>query len=134
MWQNIRMSYSLGFNQKVLAYKEKHSLTFQQTSKHFETGMRTQFRWSDNIYPWWTRNKPATKVDMDVLIKEAHAKARRKRKMLYWRIISGAYGLCQIILIQLYIEIEGANHHLSVQKHRIQTLTEMLAFFDKHLK
>ncbi|WP_019028906.1 alpha/beta hydrolase family protein [Colwellia piezophila] len=33
-----------------------------------------------------------------------------------------------------YVEIEGANHYLSVQKHRIQTLEEMLTFFDKHLK
>jgi len=33
-----------------------------------------------------------------------------------------------------YVEIEGANHYLSVQKHRIQTLEEMVKFFDKHLK
>jgi dipeptidyl aminopeptidase/acylaminoacyl peptidase len=33
-----------------------------------------------------------------------------------------------------YLEIEGANHHLSVQKHRLQTLEEMLKFFNKHLK
>lgn len=32
-----------------------------------------------------------------------------------------------------YVEIEGANHYLSVQKHRIQTLEEMVKFFDKHL-
>jgi len=32
-----------------------------------------------------------------------------------------------------YVEIEDANHHLSVQKHRIQTLEEMVSFFDKHL-
>jgi len=33
-----------------------------------------------------------------------------------------------------YVEIKGANHHLSVQSHRIQTLEEMVNFFDKHLK
>ena len=33
-----------------------------------------------------------------------------------------------------YLEIEGANHHLSVQRHRLQTLEEMLKFFNKHLK
>ncbi|WP_182440098.1 S9 family peptidase [Colwellia sp. RSH04] len=32
-----------------------------------------------------------------------------------------------------YVEIENANHHLSVQSHRIQTLNEMVKFFDKHL-
>ncbi len=33
-----------------------------------------------------------------------------------------------------YVEIKNANHHLSVQAHRIQTLEEMVKFFDKHLK
>jgi len=33
-----------------------------------------------------------------------------------------------------YVEIEDANHHLSVQDHRMQTLEEMVNFFDKHLK
>jgi dipeptidyl aminopeptidase/acylaminoacyl peptidase len=33
-----------------------------------------------------------------------------------------------------YVEIEDANHHLSVQSHRIQTLEEMVNFFDMHLK
>ncbi|WP_249118530.1 S9 family peptidase [Pseudoalteromonas sp. NEC-BIFX-2020_015] len=33
-----------------------------------------------------------------------------------------------------YVEIDGANHHLSVQKHRIQTLEEMITFFNKYLK
>ena len=33
-----------------------------------------------------------------------------------------------------YVEIEDANHHLSVQAHRIKTLEEMVNFFDEHLK
>jgi dipeptidyl aminopeptidase/acylaminoacyl peptidase len=33
-----------------------------------------------------------------------------------------------------YVEIKGANHNLSVQSHRIQTLEEMVKFFDKYLK
>jgi len=33
-----------------------------------------------------------------------------------------------------YVEIEDANHHLSVQVHRIKTLEEMVTFFDKHLQ
>jgi dipeptidyl aminopeptidase/acylaminoacyl peptidase len=33
-----------------------------------------------------------------------------------------------------YVEIENANHHLSVQAHRMQTLEEMVNFFDEHLK
>jgi len=64
------MSYSIDFRQKILAYKEKHSLTFQQTSKHFDVAIRTLFRWSENIQPRITRNKPSTKIDMDALIKD----------------------------------------------------------------
>jgi len=33
-----------------------------------------------------------------------------------------------------YIEIEDANHHLSVQAHRMQTLEAMVNFFEQHLK
>ncbi|KJZ03689.1 peptidase S9 [Pseudoalteromonas piscicida] len=33
-----------------------------------------------------------------------------------------------------YIELEDGNHHLSYQAHRVKTLTEFLAFFEKHLK
>ena len=33
-----------------------------------------------------------------------------------------------------YVENEDANQHLSVQAHRMQTLEEMVKFFDKHLK
>jgi len=33
-----------------------------------------------------------------------------------------------------YVEIEGGDHNLSVQKHRVKTLEEMLIFFDKHLQ
>jgi hypothetical protein len=47
--------------------KEKSNLTFQKTSEKFNTGMRTLFRWQREIEPKLTRNKPATKVDMEKL-------------------------------------------------------------------
>ena len=64
------MAYSLDFRQKILAYKEKHAFTFGQTSEHFDISIRTLFRWSNKIEPCQNRDKPATKVDMDALIKE----------------------------------------------------------------
>nr|WP_275383216.1 hypothetical protein [Xenorhabdus bovienii] len=45
------MGYSLDFRKRVLAYKDKHSLTFEQTSAHFGVAIRTLFRWSDNMTP-----------------------------------------------------------------------------------
>jgi transposase len=47
--------------------KEKSNLTFQKTSEKFNIGMRTLFRWQREIEPKLTRNKPATKVDMEKL-------------------------------------------------------------------
>ncbi len=56
--------YSLDCCQRVLAYKQKHRLTFEQTAKHFEISLSSLFRWVKKIEPCSTRNKPATKVDM----------------------------------------------------------------------
>ena len=66
------MTYSLDLRQKVFAYKAKKELTFEQTSEHFDIGIRTLFRWQSNIEPCSTRNKPATKIDMEVLAQDVH--------------------------------------------------------------
>ncbi|MET1255248.1 IS630 transposase-related protein [Aliikangiella maris] len=64
------MGYSLDFRQRILAYKEKHGLTFEQTSEHFSIGIRTLFRWVNKIEPCTTRKKPATKVDTEILLND----------------------------------------------------------------
>ena len=64
------MTYSLDFRQRVFAYKAKKGLTFEQTSEHFDIGIRTLFRWQSKIEPCLTRNKPATKIDMEALAKD----------------------------------------------------------------
>ena len=66
----MRMSYSIDFRQKVLAYKEKHSLTFQETSEHFEISIRTLFRWENRLEPCPTRTREANKLTKDVLLKD----------------------------------------------------------------
>ncbi|WP_415668663.1 IS630 transposase-related protein, partial [Xenorhabdus nematophila] len=45
------MGYSLDFRRRVLAYKDKHALTFEQTRDHFEVSIRTLFRWCNKIEP-----------------------------------------------------------------------------------
>jgi len=70
MWHNTLMTYSIDFRQHVLAYKEKHELTFEKTSEHFAISLRTLFRWHDNITPVTTRQRPAIKLDMDKLQKD----------------------------------------------------------------
>ena len=61
------MTYSLDFRQKVMDYKTKKGLTFEQTSHHFDIEIRTLFRWSNSLSPCNKRQKPATKIDMDAL-------------------------------------------------------------------
>lgn len=63
------MTYSLNFRTRVLAIKEKHELSFSETSKRFDVPMRTLFRWKKRIEPKTKRNKPATKINMEALKK-----------------------------------------------------------------
>lgn len=64
------MTYSKDFRQKVLAYKEKKGLSFDQTSEHFDIGVRSLYRWSNKLEPCETRQKPSTKIDMEELQKD----------------------------------------------------------------
>ena len=64
------MAYSIDFRRRVFAYKEKHNLTFEQTSEHFGINIASLFRWQNKIEPCTHRNKPASKVDMDLLKKD----------------------------------------------------------------
>ena len=64
------MAYSLDFRQQVFKLKEKEQLTFQETSDRFGIPIRTLFRWQNRIEPKQTRNKPASKLDMEALLKD----------------------------------------------------------------
>jgi transposase len=65
------MTYSLDFRKKVLAVKERENLSFEKVAQRFDIGSKnTVFRWSKKLEPCETRNKPATKIDMDALIRD----------------------------------------------------------------
>lgn len=64
------MTYPLKFRQKVFAVKEKYELTFEEVSQRFDVPIRTLFRWSKKIEPQTTRNKPASKIDMNLLAQD----------------------------------------------------------------
>ena len=63
------MAYSLDFRKRVFAFKAKNQLTFDETCNHFHIPTRTLFRWQKRLEPKTTRNKPATKIDMEALAK-----------------------------------------------------------------
>ena len=59
------MTYSIDFRRKVFAIKEKEGLSFEQASKRFGIGKTTLVRWTKKLEPELSRNKPATKINMD---------------------------------------------------------------------
>ena len=64
------MTYSLDFRRKLFRIKSDQGLTFLEISQLFNISMATLFRWFKKIAPNTTRNKPATKIDMDALKKD----------------------------------------------------------------
>ena len=64
------MTYSLDYRDQVFKLKEKEQLTFQETSDRFGIPIRTLFRWIKRIEPKTQRDKPATKLDIEVLQKD----------------------------------------------------------------
>ena len=64
------MTYSLDFRRKVFKIKEEKKLTYEKTSERFGVGIRTLFRWQEKMEPETTKNRPATKIDMEKLKKD----------------------------------------------------------------
>ncbi len=64
------MTYSVDYRSRVLKIKSEENLTYDETSKRFGVGRTTLFQWKQRLEPLKTRNKPATKIDMDALKKD----------------------------------------------------------------
>jgi transposase len=61
------MGYSIDFRKRVIETREKKKLSIKETSKLFGVASSTIQRWLERIEPCTTRNKPATKIDMEAL-------------------------------------------------------------------
>ena len=61
------MTYSTDFRRKTLAIKEQENLTTEEAAKRFRIGTANFSRWKKEWEPKRTRNKPATKIDMEAL-------------------------------------------------------------------
>ena len=64
------MAYSLDYRKRVMEIKAREDLTFESTSKRFGVGIATLFRWKNRLEPCETRNKPATKINMQKLAQD----------------------------------------------------------------
>jgi len=56
-----------------LFIKKKESLSFAKVAKRFGIGIASIVRWTENIESKKTRNKPATKIDMEALKRDIEA-------------------------------------------------------------
>jgi predicted transcriptional regulator len=65
------MTYSTDFRRKVLEVKERDGLSFEKTAALFGVGKSSVQRWIKHPEPCRNRNKPATKIDMDLLSQDA---------------------------------------------------------------
>jgi transposase len=64
------MAYSKDFRQKVLSIREDRDLSLLETAELFGVSVASVFRWTKKPEPSKTRNKPATKIDMDALLQD----------------------------------------------------------------
>lgn len=61
------MTYSTDLRRKALTLKEQENLTTAEAAKRFGIGTANFNRWNKKLEPKRTRNKPATKIDMEAL-------------------------------------------------------------------
>ena len=61
------MTYSTDLRRQALLIKQREHLSFEAIAKRFGVGKASVFRWSKQTEAKRTRNKPATKIDMEAL-------------------------------------------------------------------
>jgi len=61
------VSYSIDFRQKVLKVRDRERLSFTKIAERFDVGVHTVYRWSKNITPKTSRNRPSSKINMKAL-------------------------------------------------------------------
>ncbi|SFM82384.1 transposase [Nitrosomonas communis] len=64
------MTYPISFRHKVLSIQEKENLSIAQVAQRFCVGTASVTRWIKTPDPRTTRNKPATKIDMEILAQD----------------------------------------------------------------
>ena len=64
------MTYPLKFRQKVLEVRLQEGLTIAAVASRFGVGVASVVRWLKEPAPQTTRDKPATKIDMNALAQD----------------------------------------------------------------
>lgn len=61
------MTYSIDFRKKVLLVREREGLSMQEAADRFDVGVATVMRWTKQLAPKRTREKPRTRLPLSVL-------------------------------------------------------------------
>ena len=61
------MTYSNDFRRKALAIRDQEHLSFEETAERFGVDKSSVFRWSKRLEAKRTRQKAASKIDMEAL-------------------------------------------------------------------
>ena len=64
------MAYSIDFRRKVLEIKDQDGLSLEETALRFGVSKSSVSRWAKRLEPCLTRNKSATKITPDRLIRD----------------------------------------------------------------
>lgn len=64
------MTYSTDFRRKVLEIRKRDGLSSEETAVRFGVGKSGVSRWAKRLEPCRSRNKPAVKIDMELLAQD----------------------------------------------------------------
>lgn len=64
------MTYSIDFRKKVLLVRERDGLSMQEAADRFDVGVASIMRWTKQLSPKRTRNKPRTQLPLHILQKD----------------------------------------------------------------
>jgi transposase len=68
------MAYSKDFRETALSIRKKQGLSLLETAELLGIGVASLFRWTKKPEANKTRNKPATKIDMEALARDVEDK------------------------------------------------------------
>ena len=82
------MTYSTNFRKKVLSIKQQYQLTFSETAERFGVSQASVVRWSRNIKPKRTRNKPTVKLNWEALAQDVdeHPDSYQYERAALWGV------------------------------------------------
>ena len=91
------MGYSIDFRRKVLEIKDRDRLSFEETASRFGISKSSVFRWTKRLEPCQTRNKPATKIDMELLVRDVETHPDAYQHERAERLGCSQCGICEAL-------------------------------------